>query len=49
MIPLSFKGLVDNLSLLGGPKALVASSASPAVNMALQFMGMFVGFKLLQV
>jgi hypothetical protein len=50
MIPLSFKGLVDNLTLLGGgPQALVATSASPAVKMALQFMGMFVGFKLLQV
>lgn len=49
MIPLSFKGLVDNLSLLGGGQTLVASSSTTAVNMALQFMIMFVGWKLLQV
>jgi len=48
MIPLSFKGLVDNLSLLGGGQTLVASSSTTAVNMALQFMIMFVGWKLLQ-
>ena len=49
MIPLSFKGLVDNLSLLGGGKMVGASAAASAVDLALTFMALFVGWKLLQV